>query len=125
MAELEKTGSWSDNTESFKTTCSCGGHSVDIWIEKDYDVLYLMFTSNIGYWEQCDKPFYRRYWERIKRAFILLFLGRIEHEESFTFRSDNHIKEFVETIVDARNKLIANKECEWKFITGEPKNEYK
>lgn len=124
MAEIETTGSWSDNTKSFRTTCSCGGHSVDIWIEKDINVLYLMFNSNIGYWENWESPFYKRYWERIKRAASLLFLGRIEHEESFTFRSDNHIKEFVETLINARNEFVSNKDDKWIFKIGDNKNEY-
>lgn len=121
MAEIETIGSWPDNTKSFRTTCSCGGHYIDIWIEKDMNDLYLMFTSTIGYWEDWHSPFYIRYWERIKRAASLLFLGRIDHEESFTFRSDNHIKEFVETLINARNDLISNEEYKWGFKTGDNK----
>ena len=104
MAEIETTGSWPD-AKSFSTTCDCGSHSLSIWIEKEYKELYLMLESRVGSWEDDSQPRYKVYWNRIKRACSLLFLGYIEQKESFTFRSENHIKEFLETIIKARNEL--------------------
>ena len=104
MAEIETTGTWPD-AKSFSTTCDCGSHSLSIWIEKEYKELYLMLESRVGSWEDYTQPRYKVYWNRIKRACSLLFLGYIEQKESFTFRSEAHIKEFLETIVKARNEL--------------------
>ena len=128
-SEIEKIGEWKDS-KWFNTTCSCGpNHSMQIHIEKEFNQLELWFDSKVGYWESCYCYDWKKfeYWqerlwklpkERIRRAFKMLFLGCVEHDESFIFRSDAHVEELVRTIVDARNELMANKENgKWYFGT--------
>ena len=128
-SEIEKIGEWKDS-KWFNTTCDCGpGHHMQFWIDKEFNDIELHFESKVGYWEKLYCYDWKKfeYWkerlwklpkERIRRAFNLLFFGYIEHEESFLFRSDAHVEEFVKTIVDARNEFIADKENgKWYFGT--------
>ena len=104
MAELEKVGEFKSGVY-YRTTCSCMSEDelLTIEITNDEYVDELMYTSIIFHyncsWDSIRKRnFILRIWERIKCSLKMLFTGRVEAEGEFIFRSENHIKELLDTL---------------------------
>jgi len=93
----------------YKLDCDCAAYDHNCMIEIEYDtafdIINLGFykTVSFDWWKhnlEYDGPFWRvkNYWNRIKKAFILLFTGEMEMEEFLIFTKEEHINDFIEAM---------------------------
>jgi len=121
----------SKNMERFAIDCVCSDNehrlAVDLECHNDGDVVltfYMdLFVFDRGhypneYYGECKNPievidvFYNRMvyhvetmWSRIKRATAILFTGHSKFQGDFYMYDLEHIDEFIEALVYARNKM--------------------
>lgn len=95
----------------YRAACDCGSKDHDILIEieldkKIPDVVFLNFYKDVCWcsnWGNLN--FFQRWIKKIKAVFRMIFTGYIELEESFIFRGEEHIKEFIEGLNEALRKI--------------------
>lgn len=112
---------------TYRTSCQCTSeeHSIDFSVNVDVHNSKVNETADVGsavwleinaksdHWSGVwdtpawSRPF-RTFWQRIKSCTTLMFKGYVEVHSSFIFRGDKQIDEFVETIIQAKNKAKEN-----------------
>jgi len=112
MKTLEKISEDKDWVR-YRTSCACGHdddslcidiekRTIDVEVEKaiegDYTdmILYFNVYCPIGYWY--DDSFIKKIWRRLKECTKILFTGYTMHQNTFIFRSKEHINDFIEAI---------------------------
>jgi hypothetical protein len=99
----------------YRANCGCGSDECGLTLELEYDPDLNDVTLNIyqkmiycSWWGvNSTARFYwfKDMWHRIKGALKLLFTGRIQLEESFLFKGDDHVDAFITAIQEGREKV--------------------
>lgn len=111
---IMKTDDWSnipgEPSVSYRASCDCTDKRCDmrltLGIDEDFPQLHLTIEKDLVWCDYfgADKWLYRM-WRRIKASLRLLFIGRIELEETFIFGGKDHIGEFIEALEQGIDKI--------------------
>lgn len=84
----------------YKTTCDCmdDEHDLTLCIEKEHGMVALCLYQSIYLYKE-------NLWQRIKLALSILLKGRIQLEGGFIFRGKDHIKDLVDHLNQAVEKI--------------------
>ena len=99
----------------YRATCGCGSSDCGLTLELEYDPeinyvtlnIYqdLLYCSWFGVTPLDKFYWFKDMWNRIKGALRLLLTGRIRLEESFLFKEEGQINDFIAAIQEGREKI--------------------
>jgi len=100
-----------ENSVWYRAACSCGDERCDLTLELEKDeeissMIFLNMYKNLywsSHWKSDNKLF--NLWLRIKVAAKVLFTGYIKIEESFIFKGEEQIDDFMDALKEGRDYL--------------------
>ena len=101
-----------ENATYYRVACDCINNDCDCTIEISIDEENPYFMNLIFYKKlMWNCHFYERNWfwrvmQRITGSLTLLFKGYVELEEAMSLREVEHIDNFIQAMLEGRDKLI-------------------
>ena len=97
----------------YRTTCKCMSKSHDLDIElgydEEYDMLEMTFNINCIWDTHWNMNWVERLCRRFKTSMRLLFTGRVDLEQEFIFRGDEHVGGILNALNEGVEKIRKNK----------------
>ena len=122
---IAKTGEWKDIIMyQAISACNCCDMSIILEVQEDIDLVELSFHKEMGIYTFGETWFSDK-WNRIKRAFELLFTSRTEMEGSFYFENEKQVDDFVLALQDGirilKNNLLSKEVSDYNGVCDECK----
>lgn len=101
-----------DDLVIYKTNCECGDHVLTFTLEFEKDLPWLTLCLNMStpyHYRYYRESWYSHLFYRFYNSIRLFFGYPMEYEDSFLFKDEQHIQDFIDALKDGIEHVKSKK----------------